>query len=157
MNAKPIPSAKGTLEEWLSEEFQQIHESRKNHPHPLGSISLIVLAAGKGEGNAHEPARAPQLKDMETLSTNSAMLVDENSGHGLPLENPQLVTRGVQGVIGASKTSTSVPKSAKNLDWSNSINCRSQRERSLTLTEGLEISIFRQLQAMESCNPLGTT
>jgi hypothetical protein len=113
MNAKPIPSAKGTLEEWLSEEFQQIHESRKNHPHPLGSIPLIVLAAGKGEGNAHEPARAPQLKDMETLSTNSAMLVDENSGHGLPLEKPQLVTRGVQEVIGASKTSTSVPKSAK--------------------------------------------
>jgi hypothetical protein len=38
----------------LSEEFQQIHDSRKNHPHPLGNIPLIVLAAGKGARNAHK-------------------------------------------------------------------------------------------------------
>jgi len=113
MNAKPVPSAKGRQEEWLSEEFQQIHDSRRNHPHPLGKIPLIVLAAGKGEGNAHEPARAAQLKDMQTLSTNSAMLVDENSGHGIPIENPQLVTQAVGEVIRAGKTSTPVHMSAK--------------------------------------------
>lgn len=113
MNAKPVPSAKGSQEEWLSEEFEQIHNFRRSHPHPLGKIPLIVLAAGKGEGNAHEPARAAELKDMDTLSTNSVMLVDENSGHGMPLENPQLVTHAVQEVIRAGKTSTPVRMSAK--------------------------------------------
>ncbi|MBZ5658361.1 MAG: hypothetical protein LAO56_24140 [Acidobacteriia bacterium] len=108
MNSKPISSTKGGQEEWLSEEFQQIHESRKNHPHPLGNIPLIVLAAGKGEGNAHEPARALQLKDMETLSTNSFAFVDENSGHGIPLENPELVVRSVREVLRAANTHTRV-------------------------------------------------
>jgi hypothetical protein len=35
MKAKPISSTKGRQEEWLSEEFQQIHESRKNRLHQL--------------------------------------------------------------------------------------------------------------------------
>ncbi|HXW91915.1 MAG TPA: alpha/beta hydrolase [Terriglobales bacterium] len=108
MNAKPIPRAKGDQAEWLSEEFQQIHDSRQNHPHPLGNIPLIVLAAGKGARNAHEPARALELKDMETLSTNSAQFIDESSGHGIPLENPELVTHSVQDVIHAAKTNTHV-------------------------------------------------
>jgi pimeloyl-ACP methyl ester carboxylesterase len=107
-NSKPVSSTNGRQEGWLSEEFEQIHESRKTHPHPLGNIPLIVLAAGKGERNAHEPARAAELKDMETLSTNSAQFVDENSGHGIPLENPDLVTSSVQAVIRGAKTETHV-------------------------------------------------
>jgi hypothetical protein len=108
LNAKPISGAKGRQEEWLPEEFQLIHESRKNQPHPLGDIPLIILGAGKGDRNAHEPARAAELKDMETLSANSEEFIDENSGHGIPIENPALVVRSVQEVLRAAKTKTHV-------------------------------------------------
>jgi pimeloyl-ACP methyl ester carboxylesterase len=106
MNGKPISSTKGRQEEWLSEEFQQIHESRKDRPHPLGDIPVVVLGVGKGEGNAHEPARAVQLKDMGTLSTNSEEIIDENSDHGIPLENPELIVGSVKEVFHALKTHT---------------------------------------------------
>jgi len=108
MNSKPISAARGRYEEWLPEEFEQVHETRKKRPHPLGSIPLFVLAAGKGDGNAHEPARAVQLKDMETLSTNSKMFVDENSNHGIPIENPELVVRAVREVHTTLKAHTAL-------------------------------------------------
>jgi pimeloyl-ACP methyl ester carboxylesterase len=104
MNAKPISSARGRQEEWLPEELQQVHESRKNNPHPLGNIPLVVLAVGKGEGNAHEPSRADQIKDMGTLSTNSRVFVDETSYHGIPISDPELVVRSVRDVYRAAKT-----------------------------------------------------
>jgi hypothetical protein len=108
MKASPpqtlTPSEQKHFDDWLPEEFQQVHDSRKDHAHPLGDIPLVVLAAGKGEGNAYEPARAAQLTDMETLSTNSKGFIDESSYHGIPIENPELVTRSVREVYLAAKT-----------------------------------------------------
>ena len=70
LNAKPISGAKGRQEEWLPEEFQLIHESRKNQPHPLGDIPLIILALFKGNRNAHEHhATGSQL--ISTIANNS--------------------------------------------------------------------------------------
>ncbi len=106
LNSKPVSSTRGRQEEWLSEEFQLIHEARKEHPHPLGNTPLVILAAGKGEGNAHEPNRRVQLKDMETLSTNSKLFVDEGSGHGIPLEDPSIVVHAVEEILRAVNTHT---------------------------------------------------
>ena len=45
---------------------------------------------------------------METLSTNSKMFIDEDSSHGIPIEDPGLVVRSVREVYSTLKTHTTL-------------------------------------------------
>jgi pimeloyl-ACP methyl ester carboxylesterase len=101
-----------TPPEWQNywaEELQQMHESRKSNPEPLGDRPLIVLAADKP---STRPAETPedlwndlqreksdQKTDLARLSRNSKLVRDPSSGHHIHVENPELVVRAIEEVI----------------------------------------------------------
>jgi pimeloyl-ACP methyl ester carboxylesterase len=99
-------------DDYLAEEFQQIHLSRKANPEPLGGRPLIVLLAAKPDPappgvsealwNELRQEKAAQKKDLVRLSRNSKLVWDPSSGHHIYRDNPQLVTRAIEDVIEAA-------------------------------------------------------
>jgi pimeloyl-ACP methyl ester carboxylesterase len=97
-------------EDYLPEEFQQLHLSRTANREPLGSRPLIVLAAGRRPPPPGTPEeqykpmrqeRDEQVRDLAGLSRNSKFVLDPSSGHGIPADNPQLVARAIEEVVTA--------------------------------------------------------
>jgi pimeloyl-ACP methyl ester carboxylesterase len=99
-------------DDYLAEEFQQIHLSRKANPEPLGGRPLIVLLAAKPDPappgvsaalwNELRQEKAEQKKDLARLSGNSKLVWDPSSGHQIHRDNPQLVTRAIEEVVEAA-------------------------------------------------------
>jgi pimeloyl-ACP methyl ester carboxylesterase len=101
VQATMTTSTSPTWNEYWPEELQQMYESRKKTPEPLGDPPLIVLAAGR------PPTRLPdtstdlwneiqreiydQRGDLARLSRNSKLVRDPSSGHHLHIDNPELV------------------------------------------------------------------
>jgi hypothetical protein len=50
-------AAKGLLETWLPEEFQQIHNERAGKKYPLGDMPVIVLGARRANPGDFAPRR----------------------------------------------------------------------------------------------------
>jgi pimeloyl-ACP methyl ester carboxylesterase len=101
-----------TPPEWQNywaEELQQMHESRKSNPEPLGDRPLIVLAANKPSTRPAETPedlwndlqreRSDHKADLARLSRNSKLVRDPSSGHHIHVENPELVVRAIEEVI----------------------------------------------------------
>jgi pimeloyl-ACP methyl ester carboxylesterase len=101
-----------TPPEWQNywaEELQQMHESRKSNPEPLGDRPLIVLAADKPSTRPAETPedlwndlqreRSDHKADLARLSRNSKLVRDPSSGHHIHVENPELVVRAIEEVI----------------------------------------------------------
>lgn len=115
----PVPDVQKTKTvtppEWQNywaEELQQMYESRKSNPGPLGDRPLIVLAADKPSTRPSETPeelwndlqreKSDQKADLARLSRNSKLVRDPSSGHHIHVENPQLVVRAIEEVIEAA-------------------------------------------------------
>jgi pimeloyl-ACP methyl ester carboxylesterase len=71
-------------------------------PHPLGDLPLIVLSAGRNDGNLH---RRLQM-DLARMSTNSRLVVVDDSDHEIHLSRPDVVIRAINDVTQAARTKT---------------------------------------------------
>lgn len=103
------PKLSAATDDYWAEELQQIHVARQANPRPLGSMPLIVLAGGRGEGPPEginsetwkqlgDEKRA-QKADLANLSTQGQLVVDASSGHHVQLDNPALVIDAVSKVV----------------------------------------------------------
>ena len=68
--------------------------------HPLGNMPLIVLSAGLNDGNLHRRLQ----NDFARMSTNSKLIVVEDSDHEIHLFRPDVVVRAVNDVATAFRT-----------------------------------------------------
>jgi pimeloyl-ACP methyl ester carboxylesterase len=64
-------------------------------PVSLGNLPLVVLAAGKNE----QKDRMQLQRELAALSTNSTLIVAEDSGHNIHADQPQLVFDAVREVV----------------------------------------------------------
>jgi pimeloyl-ACP methyl ester carboxylesterase len=73
----------------------------------LGATPLVVIRRGK---DAADPPNATDLawraaqEQLATISTNSVLIVARNSGHTIPLDEPQVVAGGVRRVLDAGRS-----------------------------------------------------
>ena len=85
----------------------------------LGDIPLVVLTAGKRDTSPWPPDIAQRLQQVQqvtqeellTLSSNSTHVIGEESGHGIQIDQPDLVIQAIRRVAeaaGGGKTRTSV-------------------------------------------------
>ena len=95
-------TAKGVLETWLPEEFQQIHNERAGEKYPLGDMPVVVLGARRANPGDFTPRQA-ELNDMASLSRNSRLVVDEQSSHHIQWDNPALVIQSIRDVFDSAK------------------------------------------------------
>jgi len=116
----PAPKLEGKVstqydpaEDYMAEEFEQLHRAREAKPAPLGDRPLVVLAAGKRPtppGTADSLwTRLRKLKDeqqqeLARLSRNSRFTVDPTSAHNMQDDDPALVARAIEDVVRAAST-----------------------------------------------------
>lgn len=103
-------------ENYWAEELQQMYESRKRNPEPLGDRPLIVLAAGKPSTrppdtpvelwNDLQREKSEEKVDLARLSRNAKLVRDPSSGHHIHVDNPQLVVRAIEEAIEAALKGT---------------------------------------------------
>ena len=85
----------------------------------LGDIPLVVLTAGKRDTSPLPPDIAQRLQQVQhvtqeellTLSSNSTHVIAEESGHGIQMDQPDLVIEAIRQVVeaaGGGKTRASV-------------------------------------------------
>jgi pimeloyl-ACP methyl ester carboxylesterase len=95
---------------YLAEDFEQMYQSRRADPQPLGDRPLFVLAAGRSTRppgvtddlwNELRREKLEQGEDLARLSRNSTFLRDSRSGHNIPSDNPRLVARAIEEVVRA--------------------------------------------------------
>jgi pimeloyl-ACP methyl ester carboxylesterase len=90
---------------WSPEDVNNIYNHAGEASYMLGNIPLIVLTRGKGgydgrtDSSELEKERLMLQAQLAHLSTNSKHIIDENSGHNIHLEDPQLVINSIKEVI----------------------------------------------------------
>jgi len=108
-------------DDYMAEEFQSIYDSRRSNPQPLGDRPLIVLGAGKRpqppgvsaeQWQIQRQERDDQVRSQARLSRNSRFILDPNSGHSIHIDNPQLVAKAVEEVLGAVSKGTALDGSS---------------------------------------------
>lgn len=87
--------AKGLPEIWLPEELQQVHDARVGKVHPFGNIPVVVIGTTRDNPASLEERRR-QLDDMASLSSNSKVVIDGNSGHHVQWDDPAFVVQSVR-------------------------------------------------------------
>lgn len=87
---------------WVPEELQQIHDARQGKVHPFGDIPVFVIGVTRDNPVSMEERRR-QLDDMATLSSNSKVVIDQNSGHHVQWDDPSLVVNSVKETFTAIK------------------------------------------------------
>lgn len=115
------PRLSGPSDSYMSEEFAELYEARKTQPHPLGSLPLISLRAGKMESftpdlplleafkmTPDEWRRQAQERaaDQARLSTDSRWYVAKDSDHEIHLYDPDLVVFAIRRIVDAARTRT---------------------------------------------------
>ena len=90
----------------------------------LGDIPLVVLTAGRRDASPLPPDVAQRLNQVRqdtqgellTLSSNSTHIVAEESGHGIQMEQPDLVIKAIRQVVeevsGRKTTAPTAPRRA---------------------------------------------
>lgn len=95
-------------DDYMAEEFQQLHLSRQVNPEPFGARPLIVLGAGERSQPPGTPddlwqtikqEKEEQLRDQARLSRDSKSILDPTSGHAIHYDNPELVARSIEEVF----------------------------------------------------------
>jgi pimeloyl-ACP methyl ester carboxylesterase len=89
-----------------NEELAGLRADRLKTEHVLADMPLVVLTRGKSEeeGPDSKALEAEHRQDHATLarmSTNGKLIVAENSGHHIQIEQPELVVKAIQDVIAA--------------------------------------------------------
>ena len=75
----------------------------------LGDVPLVVIRRGRNEAdppNATDLGWRAAQEQLAGLSTNSVVMVARNSGHTIPLDEPEVVADGVRRVLDAYRTGT---------------------------------------------------
>lgn len=108
------PKLAAQTDDYWAEELLAMHEARIRVGHPLGNIPLVVLIGGKGGGPPPGVAeekwkklseeKRKQKMELSLLSTNSKLLVAEDSGHHIQIEQPKLVVSAVREVVESART-----------------------------------------------------
>lgn len=95
--------------DWSPEDVDDLYKHQAERTYKLGNIPLIVITRGKGgyDGRADslelETERLHLQKELARLSTNSKFIVDQNSGHNIHLEDPEIVIQSIREVYEAVK------------------------------------------------------
>jgi pimeloyl-ACP methyl ester carboxylesterase len=106
--SQPPRAARST--DFFAEELQAMYTSRAGNPDPLGNKPLVVLLGRPGYGNPPSGISADDWKHVNeekrkqklgltNLSRNSKLIVAEQSGHHIQLDEPQVVTDAVRLVV----------------------------------------------------------
>ena len=110
------PRAAGGEDFW-SEELQVMHATRARSPYQLGNRPLVILLPKPGYGRTptgisdeewkrfNEEKRQQKL-DLVSLSHNNKVIVAENSGHHIQLDEPQVVTEAIRLVVDSIRRRT---------------------------------------------------
>lgn len=105
--SQPPKAARG--ENFFAEELQLMYEARAKQTFPLGNRPLVVLLPKLEYGNPPFGLSAEEWKrivdekrqqklDFSKLSRNSKVVVAENSGHHIQLDEPQVVIDAIRTV-----------------------------------------------------------
>lgn len=80
----------------------------------LGDLPLIVIRRGKSAQppSAADVAHREGQEALAALSTNSALIVATNSGHTIPLDEPQVVADAVRRMLESLRTGVALSKPA---------------------------------------------
>jgi pimeloyl-ACP methyl ester carboxylesterase len=100
-----------------AEELQAMYTARAKNPHQLGGMPLVILLAKPEDGeppggiSAEDWRRVNEEKrrqkvELANLSRNSKLIVAENSGHHIQLDEPQVVTDAVHLAVDAVRHRT---------------------------------------------------
>jgi hypothetical protein len=104
-------SASGEMD-WSPEDVADMYKNKENPEYKLGDIPLIVICKGKGyysglsDSTELENQRLELQNELAHLSTNGKLIVDQNSGHNIHLEDPLTVIHAIEEVLHACKTHT---------------------------------------------------
>jgi pimeloyl-ACP methyl ester carboxylesterase len=99
---------------YLSEELAEIYAARQKQEYPLGAAPLAVLLPKPDVGNPPPGVAADewrrvneekrrQKEEFANLSRNSKLIVAENSGHHIHLDEPEVVINAIRQVIEAAR------------------------------------------------------
>jgi pimeloyl-ACP methyl ester carboxylesterase len=97
--------------------FEELRTSKRT----LGNKPLAILVAGKAledpnldatKAKQHLAERQKAQKTLLQLSSNSVLLVEENSAHHIPDEAPQTVIRTVEAVVTAVRKNAQLDESS---------------------------------------------
>jgi pimeloyl-ACP methyl ester carboxylesterase len=92
---RPLTGAQSDPMVWMPEELQQVHEWRQGKVHPFGDIPVIAIGVLRDNPISLEERRR-QLDDMASLSSNSKVVIDSNSGHHVQWDDPKFVIETVK-------------------------------------------------------------
>jgi pimeloyl-ACP methyl ester carboxylesterase len=113
--SQPPKASRG--EGFFAEELQAMYEARAKQTFPLGDRPLVVLLPKLEYGNPPFDLSAEEWKrivdekrqqklDFTKLSRNSKVIIAENSGHHIQLDEPQVVIDAIRTVSDAVKRQT---------------------------------------------------
>jgi pimeloyl-ACP methyl ester carboxylesterase len=104
------PKLSAATDDYFPEELQAMYAARSRSQYPLGSIPLVVLISGKNEKppdiSVAEWSRLMEEKreqkmGLAKLSTNSKVILAEQSGHHIQLDEPAIVVGAIRLVVEA--------------------------------------------------------
>jgi pimeloyl-ACP methyl ester carboxylesterase len=92
------------VNEFENEELAGLRADRAKSQHPLGDMPLIVLTRGKSEkdgpdGKAFEEEHRRDHTAIATMSGNGKLIIAEQSGHQVQLDQPELVIKAIRDVL----------------------------------------------------------
>ena len=95
------------------DEFQQLYLARAANAAPLGDRPLVSISSSRVEppppGTSDEfwrelgAEKTEHTLDLAQLSTSGNLVWDPSSGHRIHVDNPQIVVRAIDDVIGATR------------------------------------------------------
>jgi len=99
---------------YLSEELAEIYAARQKQEYPLGDTPLVALLPKPAVGNPPPGVTADewrrvneekrrQKEEFAKLSRNSKLIVAENSGHHIHLDEPEVVINAIRQVVDAAR------------------------------------------------------
>jgi pimeloyl-ACP methyl ester carboxylesterase len=90
------------------EELAGLRAERAKSEHPLGDMPLIVLTRGKSEeegpdGKALEAEHRRDHAAIAAMSRNGKLIIAEQSGHHVQLDEPELVVKAIRDALAAAR------------------------------------------------------
>jgi pimeloyl-ACP methyl ester carboxylesterase len=108
-----------TGEEYLAEEMAEMYAGREARQHQLGDKPLVILIPAKREGAGSPPPgvsaeewkrlyeeKTRQKEGLVRLSRNSKLIVAQQSGHHIMLDEPSVLVEAIREVVVAARDRT---------------------------------------------------
>jgi len=109
------PKLSAATDDFWAEELREMYVSRTKTTYPLGGMPLVVIRASEKDRSAPPDGvsaeewkqmgeeRKQQAKDLASLSRNNKLIVAEQSGHHVQLDDPNLVVRAIRQVAASAR------------------------------------------------------